>query len=113
MKLAIVLVLAVLFIGCAPQGDRTDEEMFQAASDIYENYVFEYRIDKNIFSKPISKTLPSGGSSYAWIIIGTEKDPLGIEVLVPKPKKLEPEMVLIGDVERWYPFVNSKKTIGK
>ncbi len=86
--------------------------MFVDANGIFQDYIFEYAIDVDLF--PVfCATKMDGHNKYTWIVKGTEDDPLGIEVVVAKNKKIKPELVLIGELSRWKPYVGSKHRKGR
>ena len=108
-KVSVLCTILTFLYGCGTLIHRTDEEMFKAAQKVYEDYLFEYGIDGTLFESPTSKTLGGDNRSYKWIARGTERKPVGIEVIVTRNKLTRPEMILIGDADGWRPLVGSKK----
>jgi hypothetical protein len=104
-KLLIIGIIIELLAGCTV---RTDAEMLEAANKVYQDYLFEYGIDGSLFSQPIIITREGGAKSYKWLAIGSEDNPAGIEVVVPKMKGAKPEWFLIGNKDAWLPLIGSK-----
>ncbi|MEW5802482.1 MAG: hypothetical protein AB1847_10325 [bacterium] len=107
-RILVIGAVVVLLASCTIQGDRTDAEMFEAANEIYQDYLFEYGIDSALFSSPTIETRQNGIRSYKWIAIGSKGTTVGVEIIVKKMKGTKPEMILIGDTDAWLPFVGSK-----
>ena len=108
-KFFVLFVIFAFFPGCDALIHRTDEEMFKAANKVFEDYLFEYRNDSALFGSPITKTLPEGNRSYKWIVKGSERKPVGIEVVVTINKFTKPEMILIGNTDDWVPLLGTKR----
>jgi hypothetical protein len=104
----IMFAVVALLFGCTTNQYRTDAEMFATANEIYRDYLFEYGIDSDLFSSPITKELSNGNKSYKWVAMGASNLPIGVEVIVAKSKKTKPEMILIGNTDAWLPLVGSK-----
>jgi len=82
--------------------------MFKAADKVYEDYLFEYGIDGALFKPPATKTIQGGSRSYKWIANGSERKPVGIEVIVQRNKFTKPEMILIGNTDGWIPLLGTR-----
>lgn len=106
----IIRICAVLALltGCTIPGDRTDTEMFEAANEVYQDYLFEYGIDSLLFQYQAIEARQDGTKSYKWIATSAKGGPVGVEVVVSKMKSKKAEMILIGDTDAWLPFVGSK-----
>ncbi|MDZ4217649.1 MAG: hypothetical protein U1D70_01310 [Methylobacter sp.] len=105
---AFILIGAMLFFGvswCTSQQDRTNAEMFKLADEVFFDYIWELAIDQNLFAEPIIEAHPNGVKSYKWLAIGSENNPIGIEVYVSKSKDVEPELI---PIPRGYVFDNSE-----
>jgi hypothetical protein len=79
--------------------------MFDAACEVYNNYLVEYRIDSALFLSPTIKTLPNEDRSYKWIAKSAGSI-AGIEVIVTKTRGTKPEMILIGGMDAWRPLLS-------
>lgn len=106
-----ILIGAMLFFGvswCTSQQDRTNAEMFKLADEAFFDYIWELAIDQSRFAEPIIEAHPNGIKSYKWLAIGSENNPVGVELYVAKSKKIEPELIQIGDFEAWRPFMGTR-----
>jgi hypothetical protein len=108
LKFIAVLATFAMLAGCTNQVDRTDEEMLEDATKIYQNYLSEYGIDSALFQSPIVESRQDGTKSYKWLAESSEGSKVGVEVVVSKIKNINAEMILIGDTDAWFPFVGSK-----
>lgn len=104
----VIILSSSFFYSCGQNYERGDKEMLEIANNIYENYIFEYRVDAALFAPLKVKELNDGIKSYQWIISGSELDPIGIEVFVSKNKSSDTEWVLHGDKDQWLPLINTK-----
>ena len=110
MRMFVILcVIFAFFSGCDTLIHGTDEEMFKAANKVFEDYLFEYRIDSALFGSPVTKTLQEGNTSYKWIVKGSERKPVGIEVVVTINKFTKPQMILIGNTDDWVPLLGTRR----
>ena len=82
--------------------------MFEAARQVFSDYLFEYGIDPALFPTPTVTDRSNGDKSYKWITTGARGIPVGVEVTVKKRKSAKPEWMLIGDTDAWLPLVGSK-----
>lgn len=82
--------------------------MFEAARQVFSDYLFEYGVDPALFSAPTVTDRTNGDKSYKWITKGARGIPVGVEVIVNKRKSAKPEWVLIGGTDAWLPLVGSK-----
>ena len=82
--------------------------MFEAAGQVFSDYLFEYGIDPILFLAPIVTDQSNGDKGYKWITTGARGIPVGIEVIVKKRKNSKIEWVLIGHTGAWLPLVGSK-----
>jgi len=108
-KFLVFYATLVLLTGSDTLIHRTDEEMFKAAHEVYEDFLFEYRINSTLLGSPTIKTLQGGSRSYTWIARGGKGTPAGIEVIVTRNKFTKPEMILIGNRDDWVPLLGSKR----
>ena len=69
--------------------------MFKLADEAFFDYIWELAIDQNLFAEPIIEAHPNGVKSYKWLAIGSENNPIGVEVRVSKAKNIEPELIPI------------------
>jgi hypothetical protein len=103
------LLFAMLWLSVSClAGNRTDREMFEAARQVFTDYMFEYGIDPALFSAPSITSQPNGGRTYTWVVKGTNSSRLGIEVTVTRTKSADPEWALFGSTDAWLPLVGSK-----
>jgi hypothetical protein len=103
-----MFIIVALLVGCSSYQYRTDTEMFDAANEIFQDYLFAYGIDSTLFSSPIIKKLSNGEKNYKWVTMAENDIPLGVEVIVTKDKKTKPRMILIGKTSAWFQLVGSK-----
>ncbi len=105
----IVIVICVVLVGCGfREGTRTNDEMFAAAYDIYQDCIIELGIDSTLFMPPICRAGQDSLMSYKWVALSPKGDTLGIEVQVAKSKAIEPEMILTESNDALDYFVGSK-----
>ena len=107
-SILIASIIGLFFVGCAVRDKRTDAEMMQAATEVYQNYLLEYGIDGKLFS-PTTETLPNETKFYKWTAIGAASNLVGVSVAVTRIKNVKPEMTLIGNTDAWLPLVGSKR----
>lgn len=107
-KFFFISTVVVLLVACTIRGDRKDTEMTEIASEIYQNYLFEYGIDSELFFAHTVENCQAGIKKYKWITTSLDGLQIGVEVVVSKKRDRKPEMILIGDTDAWLPFVGSK-----
>lgn len=104
----IVGIVGFFLVGCSGRDKRTDSEMVQAATAVYQDYLFEYGIDGKLFL-PATETLSDETKIYKWTAIGSASNLVGVSVTVTRMKNVKPEMTLIGSTDAWLPLVGSKR----
>ena len=97
----------VCSFSCTKQGYRSANEMIAEASDIFKDYIFEFAIKESLFTGPHIENR-DGITSYKWTIVTKDKKIIGLEVLVARDRKVKPELIRIGSVDEWFPYVGSK-----
>ncbi len=97
----LICTVVVLFSGCTTQKDRTDAEMFKLANEAFQDYLWELGIDRKLFTAPIIEEQQNGVKSYKWLAIGSENNPIGLEIRATKASNIELDWLFIGDSDAW------------
>lgn len=97
----------IFFLGCTSQKERTDTEMFELAEELFKDYLFELRVDNKLFALPIIEEKQSGTKSYRWLTAKSVTSPIGVELHIPRQKKMDPEWIQIGSFDDWRPLMGT------
>ncbi len=109
MRKILLIIIGAVLVGCGSrEGTRTQDEMFEAAYDTYQDCIIELGIDSTLFMPPICKVGQDSLMSYKWVALNPKGETLGIEVQVAKSRAIEPEMVLTESNDALDYFVGSK-----
>ena len=101
--------MSALLAGCGPRkGNNTEAEMFKAAYEMYQDYLFEYGIDSTLFMPAIIEVRQDSLRSYKWLAVIPNGDTVGVEVIAAKSRVIKPEMILTGNNDAWIFFLGTK-----
>ncbi len=108
-KILAITIIGVVLAGCNVQkGYNTDQEMYNIAYKMYQEYLFELAIDSTLFMPVIIKGLDDSTRVYRWTAVTPNGDTTGVEVTVAKSREIEPRLIQFGKPEAMILLDNTK-----